>query len=116
MGLNTTFRIKQGDLLPQLRGRFFQDKLGTLPQSLEGAALELHVKNSAGAVVITQPALPVLPQTTPENTGWWYYDWQPGDTDVAGTFEGEVQATFGSRPLTGPNTKNFKIIMFPEIA
>lgn len=115
MAINNTFRIKQGDLLPQLRGRFVDKKTGA-PQSLEGASLEFHMMDELGILKLTQPALPVLPQTDPDNTGRWYYDWQLGDTDTAGVFQGEVQATFGSKPLTSPNTKNMKIVIFPEIA
>lgn len=109
--VNTKFYIKQNDLLPDLSGQFKDELTGT-PQPLTGATLEFHMKDETGTVVINQPAAVV-----DSALGKWKYEWQAGDTADAGRFEGEVQAMFAGKPLTGPNRKvGFSIIITPEIA
>ncbi len=110
MAINRKFYIKQNDLLPDLSGQFLDEDTG-LPQPLTGAALEFHMKAPDGTVKVNQPAV-----ITNSDEGRWKYEWQDGDTDTDGWFEGEVQAIFGGKPLTGPNRRNFTIIIAPEIA
>ncbi len=37
------------------------------------------------------------------------YQWQVGDTDVAGTYVAEVKTTIDGKPLTYPNTRQFRV-------
>jgi hypothetical protein len=117
--VNKRFNIKQGDLLPVLEGRIIDRETGK-GQSLDGATLEFHMKDEEGTVLISAPADIVGDQLVEEEMGYWKYEWQAGDTGPYSAterliFEGEIQATFAGKPLTGPNTGNFKIIMAPEI-
>jgi hypothetical protein len=125
MAVNTVFYIKQGDLLPRLRGRIFDAVTGD-GQDLTGATLEFHMSNAdTGEVLISAPADVDLTvdQTDPAEGGWWIYEWQAGDTgpysepgvDETLTFNGEIQATFAGKPLTSPNNAHFKIKMRNEL-
>lgn len=114
---NRTFSIKQGDLLPVLRGRIFDKETG-VGQDLTGADLVFHMKNiETGELLVEAPAVADPDQVT--NIGWWEYEWQPGDTgpysdpdvDETLSFKGEIQATYGTKPLTSPNTTHFTIKM-----
>jgi hypothetical protein len=111
MDINRKFYIKQGDLLPALAGTFVDETTGA-PQSLMGVTtLTFHMRNGAGEVVVSAAA-----NVVDAAAGTFRYDWMSGDTAVAGVFEGEIEAIFTDRPLTGPNTRNFLITIMPEIA
>lgn len=105
------FYIKQNDLLPDLTGTF-RDQATGAPQDLTGATLAFHLQNQAGAVVINRAAAidgdPTL--------GRFRFLWQAGETAVPGTYYGEIQATIGGKPLTGPNNRSFRVVITPEIA
>jgi hypothetical protein len=117
------FYIKQGDLLPVLRGRIY-DKKTKLGQDLTGAVLEFHMRNAeTGALVIAAGVAEVDgDQLVEEQMGLWKYEWQAGDTGPYDTenqvaFVGEIEATYAGKPLTGPNDRpGFTIIMPPELA
>jgi hypothetical protein len=119
----STFYIKQGNLLPVLKGRIFDEKTKA-GQDLTGAVLEFHMKNADTDEVIIPAGLAVVDgnQLIEEEKGLWRYEWQPGDTGPydpknAVMFVGEVEATFAGKPLTGPNDRvGFTIIMNPQIA
>jgi hypothetical protein len=122
--VNKTFRIKQGDLLPILRGRIRDRDTGE-PQDLSVATLEFHMSSpDTGEVLVTGIALAFGDQNDPDDTGWWEYTWQPGDTgpysdpgvDETLTFNGEIQATISGKPLTAPNDSHFKIKMRNQLA
>lgn len=117
--VNKVFRIKQGDLLPILRGRIF-DKVTGDAQDLTGATLRFHMKDpDTGDLLVDEAAAVFGDQSDPDDRGWWEYTWQAGDTgpysdpDVDETlvFNGEIQATIGGKPLTAPNDSHFKIKM-----
>jgi hypothetical protein len=119
----STFYIKQGDLLPVLRGRIFDEKTKA-GQDLTGATLQFHMKNADTDEVIIAAGVAVVDgnQLIEEEKGMWRYEWQPGDTGPYDpknpvTFTGEVQADFAGKPLTGPNDRpGFRIIMEAQIA
>lgn len=124
--VNRTFHIKQGDLLPRLRGRIFNPDTGD-GQDLTGATLEFHMSDpETGEVLIEASAVadPDVDQTDPAEAGWWIYEWQAGDTgpysdpgvDETKTFNGEIEATFAGKPLSSPNTRHFKIKMRNQLA
>lgn len=110
--VNTKFYIKQNDLLPDLTGQFL-DEITGIPQDLTGATLLFHMKDPVTGTVKINRAASI--DGTPTD-GRFRFLWESGDTDTAGTFEGEIQATFGIKPLTGPNRRNFKVVIAPEIA
>jgi len=122
--INKMFKIKQGDLLPTLMGRIFNPVTGDA-QDLSTATLEFHMSDpDTGEVLINAVALAFGNQSTDEDRGWWEYTWVLGDTgpysdpgvDETKIFNGEIQATIGGKPLTGPNDSHFKIKMRNQLA
>lgn len=122
--VNTTFYIKQGDLLPILRGRIFDEVTGD-GQDLTGATLEFHMSDSSsGEVLVSGAAAIDGDQLIEAERGLWRYEWQAGDTgpyseagvDETLTFLGEIEATIGGKPLTAPNKRHFKIKMRNQLA
>jgi hypothetical protein len=102
------FYIKQNDRLPELTGQFLTPEGD--PVNLTGATLRLHMQRS-------EDTLDVAIQVDGEPTnGRFRYAWAAGDTDEAGRFPAEIQATYpGNRPLTSPNRKNITIVITPEL-
>jgi hypothetical protein len=90
-------KIKTGDLLPPVRGTCL-DGNGK-PQPLTGGTVRFHMFDSRGNVLIDAPAVVV-----DALAGKVQYNWQPGQTDVAGIYKCEFEVTFGgTMPLTFPN-------------
>lgn len=67
---------------------------------------------SPGTVVVNAPGY--LIPATPGGHG---YQWQPGDTTLAGGFYAEFQFTFDDgRVLTFPNDENIPVHITPDLA
>lgn len=110
--VNLTAYMRQNDLLPPLRGQLLNAETGA-PQDLTGAsAVVLHLRNKALQTIKINAAVVV----ESAKQGRWRYDWTGSDTDTAGEFEGEIQATFAGKPLTGPTQGVFTVTIAPEIA
>src|SRR4051794_33353101 len=116
---NTHFYIKQGNLLRDLTGRFYDEETGE-GVDLTGATLAFHMSHPiTGTVLINAAAAIDGSQAEGAPTrGRFRYVWQPGQTDVdVGVYYGEVVAIFpGNRPLTGPNRQNFRIHVGKKLA
>jgi len=111
------FKIKQGDRRPYLKGQLVTlDEDGEVegPQDLTGATVVFTMKNpKTGVVIIEEGPTTVLDIAN----GNVQYEWQEGDTDLAGDFLGEFEATFGDEAETYPNGKlGFKIKITPQLA
>lgn len=90
MAVCGTFLIRSGDELPVLRGRAtFRDASGAIKTfSFTGWTGLTFMASGAGLPTITGPA-------TGDAAGILSYQWQPGDTDTPGTYEGKF---FGNDP------------------
>lgn len=101
-----SFTIKQGDLRPYLKAqlvRLNDDGEIEGPQDLTGAeAIVFTMKNKATSAVPIDEGTDVTVLGDP-TLGNVQYEWQPGDTDIPGSYLGEFEATFGGEPMTFPN-------------
>jgi hypothetical protein len=106
------FIIKQGDTGPSLAANLVTPS--QQPADLSGASVLFHMRNarSTTASVLTAAAVVV----DAEN-GQVRYDWQTGDTDVAGDFEAEFQVTYADNTIeTFPNSGYVNISIIEQIA
>ncbi len=88
-----TFYLKKGDTAPPLR-MFLRQRDGS-PIPLGTATVVFHMDNgsiASGSVDILDAAL-----------GKVEYVWQAGDTDTAGSFNGEFEITDGGKDQTVPS-------------
>lgn len=86
------FDIKENDTSPSLEG-ICRDGFGA-PVNMTGANVEFHMRlHPAGAVKISAGAMVAVGSA---ELGRFKYVWQAGDTDTAGVYEGEVEATFSN--------------------
>lgn len=125
MATLTDFYIKQGDTAEAIVIRAEYDNGDPILEDLTGADVEVHMKSSAGTLLIAagvgsvtddpdnpDPAAPML-------IG---YQWQTGDTDVASPtvnqpHELEFQLTLADgRILTVPNATNIRVHVMEQIA
>jgi hypothetical protein len=106
------FSIKQGDTAPALEG-ICRDGFGS-PVNLTGATVLFKMRLApAGAVKIASGAMGAVGNVV---LGRQKYSWSTSDTDTAGTYEGEVQATFSDgRIRTFPPDGYFTIEITDDI-
>lgn len=104
-----TFTIKQSDTSPSLQATL-KDASG-VSINLNGCTVKFHMKSLAGAVVVNQTMTVVN-----ASGGIVRYDWQPNDTDEAGTFYAEFEVTYSDLTVeTFPNNGNIAIMIIPEL-
>lgn len=111
------FKIKQGDLLPVLEAQLVTlDADGEVegPQDLTGATVVFTMRNKkTNEIKINEQAATV----TDILTGMVEYEWSGDDTDTPGSYYGEFEAMFSSKPLSFPNgKKGFDIKITPDSA
>lgn len=107
---NTLFLIKVGDLLPVLGATVY--KPDKTPQDLTGATVRLHVIKPDGTLLFNRPVSAIDNPTA----GHVLYNWQAGDTDVAGRYTAEFEATIGGLDVTYPNDRNLVIYITAALA
>jgi len=95
------FSIWQGDLLPFISTTLIGSD-GTLVNAAAGPVYFRLLKN--GVLVFEKLATLNDPDSS---TGKVRYEWQPGDTDVAGLFDGQWRGIFDGRPMTFPGPGRF---------
>lgn len=111
IGDRPKFFIKQGALQPVLRGHISWKK-NKASVSLEGATGTFRMMNSSGEQIISGEVV----VETPETSGYFYYIWEEGDTDVAGKFDGEIHfADLANGPLTVPVEGYIEIIIVENL-
>lgn len=105
--------IKQNDTAPALEG-ICKDGKG-VPVDLTAATVVFNMRLApAGAVKITTGAMAAVGNAV---LGRQKYSWSASDTDTAGLYEGEVQATFNDgRVRTFPPKGYFTIDITDDIA
>jgi len=100
----------QNDTSPSLQANL-KDYQGNAI-NLAGCSVQFHMVSVDGEVTITRDA-------TVENasTGLVQYDWQSGDTAVAGSYYVQFQITYGDGAVeTYPNNTKLTLIIKPELA
>jgi len=98
--LNSEFFIGQGDTKDPIRVTVYHEYTNT-PVNLAGLTVTFSMVTDLGAVIVDdQPA--VIDGLTSD--GKVYYEWQDGDTDIAGDFRGRFKFTdqFG-KVFSAPN-------------
>ena len=103
------FYLTQNDTSPSI-----SVTLQPAPINLIGAtAVKFSMRLRGGAVKISRADMVVEDAAA----GVVQYDWQTGDTDVAGQFEAEVEVTYADGSIeTFPNAAPLDITIRPEIA
>jgi hypothetical protein len=100
------FQIKRRDTSPALLYR-----ISPAPSSLAGASIIFNLKNASGTVVINRAAA--------DNTDSdiLRYQWQAGDTDTVGQFQGEFEITYADGTVgTWPNRGFIPVVIYDDIA
>jgi hypothetical protein len=105
----STFRIKRGDLLPEIEGTCEDDDgpvdltNATSVRFLMGVNGSSTNKVAAAATFVSKP------------DGTVKYTWAGTDTDTVGPYDGEFEVTWpGSKPETFPNRGFIKIDVFQD--
>lgn len=105
---------KKDDLLPIL-SVVLEDANG--PVDLSGANsinFKMILKDVLGqAPKVDAAAVPDPDQVT--NKGKITYTWVDGDTDAPGTYYGEFEALYGTKPLTFPNNTYYIIGIIDDV-
>lgn len=90
MPLRADFEIKQNDTSPALEG-ILRDGFGA-PVNMTGATVVFLMRlHPAGAVKISAGTMGAVGSAT---LGRQKYSWSASDTNTAGRYEGEIEATF----------------------
>jgi hypothetical protein len=110
---HSSFFIKQNDTSPALEG-ICRDGLGS-PVDLTGASVVFNMRvKPAGAVKVSTGTMTAVGSAV---NGRQQYVWTASDTDTAGTYEGEVQATFSNGKIrTFPPDGYFEVVVTDDVA
>jgi hypothetical protein len=110
---HSKFYIKQNDTGPALEG-ICRDGFGA-PVPLDGATVVFNMRlKPAGAVKISGGTMGAVGSAA---DGRQKYSWSASDTNTAGTYEGEVQATLSNGLIrTFPPDGYFEIIVTDDVA
>lgn len=104
------FRIKTNDTSPKL-GVTLKDADGNVV-SVAGGSARFHMK-AYGATTLKIDAAATITDAT---NGKVEYVWSASDTDVAGTYYGEFEITYGDASVeTFPNKGYFTIIIQEDL-
>lgn len=104
------FFIKKGDLLKEISAQFKNSD--DTPIDLTGSSVKFSMVNcETDAVKINAVAATIV---TPA-TGDVKYTWVGTDTDTAGQFRAEFEATIGSKKLTAPNNGYIPVRILPDL-
>lgn len=100
------FCIKQGDLWPPLEAYLLQADNAAIPLEEDDIVKFIMTpKNDRRNVIIDEEA-----EIVDLDTGYVRYTWQPGDTDVADTYQAEFLVMLhGDTPIRVPNNGYFII-------
>lgn len=110
---HVNFELKENDTAPALEG-ICRDGFGS-PVDMTGATVVFNMRLApAGAVKISAGTMGAVGSAT---LGRQKYSWAASDTDTAGLYEAEVQATFSDGTIrTFPPKGYFTIDITDDIA
>lgn len=105
------FKLKQNDLSRSLKWR----PSAVTMSDFTGATLVFNMRAAGGGAVKISRAAATIGSDAKGT--YFLYNWQPGDTDTAGDFEGEFEATLaGGLVETYPNDDYIEITIMDDIA
>lgn len=107
--MTQTFKIKRGDTSPSLQWELNDPNINLAGATVIFNMKRMHngnlVANRAPAEVVAGAARPTLA-----------YNWQPADTDIAGTYQAEFEITFADQSVeTNPNDGFILVIITPDL-
>lgn len=89
--MNNIVSLKQGDTHNALQGTVYQ-KDGMTPLDISGCTVLLSLQNCTDAIVQKEACTFV----TDGKDGRWTYAFKAGQTDIPGTYDGELEITYVS--------------------
>lgn len=104
-----SYKIKVGDLLPPIEATL----TSTTPNFMataQGVRFRYRLKDAAPASAVVREASIVS-----RTDGRVRYDWQAGDTDVAGTYVAEWVVDYPNGPATFPNQGSVTFEVLPHL-
>lgn len=106
--------MKKNDLLP-IWSVTLQDADGAVDLTgVSSVTLKMVLRDDMGATPkIDAAGVPDPDQVT--NKGKMTYTWVNGDTDTPGIYNAEVEALFGTDPLTFPNDSFYTILILDDV-
>lgn len=100
------FTIKQDDTLPEIQAVLLDSSTPAQPVQLVGCSVRFIMTNKATLAVQVDAEAEIVDASA----GIVKYVWQPEDTSIAGTYNGEFEVEFSdSRLETFPNDKYIQI-------
>jgi hypothetical protein len=110
MATTEKFYLKQHDLLPELILTLLD---GDVPADLVGAtSARLMLRSLVAGLIVDGDMTVIQDQDELATTkGKVKYTWVDGDTDLIGTFNGEVEVMFGAKPETFPGNGYFHVVI-----
>lgn len=103
------FFIKQNDTSPSLAA-YIQTSAGDAV-NLVGATAKLHIKETGGSTLLVKTMT-----ITDAVEGLVQYDWVDPDTNIAGTYNAEIEITYSDGKIeTYPNNGYFTITITSEL-
>lgn len=106
-----TFIIKRGDTLPYLEADLTNDGVAADISGTTGVDFVLRaVGASKSAASMVRPA--TIVSAAPAKVR---YQWQVGDTDVAGRFIGEFQVNYGNQKASYPSETYIAINIMADL-
>ena len=114
------FALKQFDTAPPIRATL-EDGLGNRVDIQGGSVLFVmrHIRdpetgNRPGPVLFAKPAN--VDQVSDETKGDVSYDWEAGDTDIAGGYRAEWEVTFADSSVeTFPDAGHLRIAIIDQL-
>lgn len=106
--MTTTYKMKRGDTAPTIQATLTRSGA---PVPLTGAAVEFFMQQISGDKVVSGAAT-ILDAAA----GLVEYAWLPDDTDEAGWYQAEFQATFPDASVeTFPSGQYIDVAILPDL-
>jgi hypothetical protein len=108
-----TLYMTRGDLKPSIEATLkYLD--GTTVDLTDASGVVFNMKKENGPVIISGKAGSIIDDRSAEvKPSIVRYDWEKGDTDVAGVFQGEFVVTFSEAPAQEGGELVSKELTFP---
>lgn len=105
------FKIKRNDTRPAIQATISASATDVL------TTVVFHMADKTGTLKVAAGAGTIVQQPSTTQAAQVKYQWQSGDTDTNGVYDGEFQVTFNDgRIETYPNEGFLKIQVGPDLA